>query len=150
MRSRPLLLEGVDLRTDSRSAAYIKNETVAVEFATVAGELMSREGPNRYVSGDAIVTGSTGDRWVVARVRFDAKYLAIEPTVAGADGSYRNRPLPILARQMDEPFHLARSQGGDVLQGLPGDWVVQYGPGDYGVVAQERFRSVYVAVDGQA
>lgn len=142
-------LKNIDLRTDPRGAPYIKNETVAVEFAIMAGELMSREGTNRYRPGDAIVTGVTGDRWVVSRARFDAKYLALAPTVDGTAGRYRNRPIPVLARQMHEPFALARSSGGDVLRGEPGDWVVQYAEGDYGVVAQERFRSVYGAVDVQ-
>lgn len=140
-------LKNIDLRTDAQSATYIKNEIVTVEFATAAGELMSREGPNRYQPGDAIVTGSTGDRWCVSRARFDAKYAALVPTLAGADGSYRNRPIPVLAKQMREPFSLARSQGGDILHGTAGDWVVQYGEGDYGAVEQQRFASVYVRVN---
>lgn len=139
-------LKNLDLRTDAQSAAYIKNETVTVEFAVVAGELMSREGPNRYQPADAIVTGSTGDRWCVSRARFDAKYIALAPTIDGADGRYRNKPVPVLAKQMREPFSLARSQGGDILHGTAGDWVVQYGEGDYGVVERKRFASVYVSL----
>jgi hypothetical protein len=136
-------LKNIDLCTDAHSATYIKNETVTVEFAVASGELMSREGLNRYQPEDAIVTGSTGDRWVVSRARFDAKYIALPPTVDGANGSYRNKPIPVLAKQMREPFSLARSQGGDVLRGMAGDWVVQYAAGDYGVVERRRFDSVY-------
>lgn len=136
-------LKYIDLRTDAQSAAYIKNETVTVEFAIAAGELMSREGPNRYQPADAIVTGSTGDRWCVSRARFDARYVALAPTQDGAAGSYRNKPIAVLAKQMREPFTLARSQGGDILRGTAGDWVVQYGEGDYGVVERQRFDSVY-------
>jgi hypothetical protein len=140
-------LKNVNLRIDAQSATYIKNEIVTVEFAIAAGELTSREGPNRYQPEDAIITGSTGDRWVVSRARFDAKYIALPQTVDGADGSYRNKPIPVLAKQIREPFSLARSQGGDILRGTVGDWVVQYGEGDYGVVEQQRFASVYARVN---
>lgn len=136
-------LEQIDLRLDQDARAYIKNETVNVEFATHSGELMSREGPNRYLVNDAIITGSTGDRWCVSRDRFDAKYQAIPPLQHGQDGTYRNKPIPILAKQMFIEFSLARSAGGDVLQGKPQDWVVQYAPGDYGLVENARFQQVY-------
>ena len=138
-----LALTNIELRNDAHAHLYLKNEIVAVEFAIIAGELMSREGPNRYLPNDAIITGSTGDRWCVSRARFDAKYEAIVPTVFGQAGSYRNKPIPVLAKQMTEAFTLARSTGGDVLRGTSGDWILQYAPGDYGVVEKARFESVY-------
>jgi hypothetical protein len=142
-------LKNLDLRSDATAQRVVKDETVQVEFASGAGELMSLEGPNRYASGDALVTGSTGDRWVVSRDRFDAKYVPAEATLAhGEPGPYRNRPVVVLARQMNEPFALARSATGvDVLHGTAGDWVMQYAPGDYGVVQAARFAKVYRTVD---
>jgi hypothetical protein len=141
-------LKDVDLRDDPAAQRYIKDETVAVEFAATEGELMSLEGPNRYAPGDALVTGSTGDRWVVSRDRFDAKYLPAAPSLAhGEAGAYRNRPSVVLAKQMDAPFSIARSAAGDVLCGTAGDWVMQYAPGDYGVVQAQRFAKVYKRAD---
>lgn len=138
-------LRHIDLRTDSAAQRVVKDETVAVDFAVHDGELMSLEGPNRYVPGDALITGSTGDRWVVSRERFDAKYLPADAAlVHGTPGAYRNRPAIVLARRMDEAFSLARSaNGGDVLTGNAGDWIMQYAPGDYGVVQALRFAKVY-------
>jgi hypothetical protein len=40
-------------------------------------------------------------------------------------------------------FSVERSAGGDRLLGNAGDWLVQYAPGDHGVVARARFASVY-------
>ena len=136
-------LGAVDLRADPDAAAYVKHEAVQVRFANEAGELSSREGPNRYAIGDALITGSTGDRWSVSRDRFNARYQAVAPTLAGQDGHYINQPLPVLARQMQQAFAVARSAGGDLLQGAAGDWLLQYAPGDYGVVEQWRFAQVY-------
>ena len=77
-------LKNLDLRSDAAAQRVVKDETVTVEFAASAGELMSLEGPNRYAPRDALVTGSTGDRWVVSRDRFDAKYVPAEPALAQA------------------------------------------------------------------
>jgi hypothetical protein len=139
-------LKNLDLRSDAAAQRVVKDETVLVEFAAGAGELMSLEGPNRYAPRDALVTGSTGDRWVVSR---DAKYVPAEAAlIHGEPGPYRNRPAVVLARQMNEPFSLARSAaGGDVLRGTAGDWVMQYAPGDYGVVQAARFAKVYRTVE---
>ena len=133
------LLTDIDLRRDDAANLYVKEEVVQVVFATEPGELISREGPNRYRVGDAIVTGSTGDRWCVSRERFDARYDAV-PALAGA---YRNKPVPVLAREMQQAFSSARSAGGDVLHGKPGDWLMQYAPGDYGITERARFLAVY-------
>lgn len=141
-------LKDVDLRRDPAAGRYMKDETVTVEFAGTAGELTSLEGPNRYGPGDALVTGSGGARWVVERARFDAKYVPAAPgLVHGEAGAYRNRPVVVLARQMAAPFSIARTADGDVLAGVEGDWLMQYAPGDYGVVKSQRFAAVYRRVD---
>jgi len=138
-----LELKNVDLRADPESGYFVKTEVVQVAFAKHDGELISREGQNRYRVGDALITGSTGDRWCVSRDRFDAKYEPVADLALGDDGTYRNKPIPVLARQMREPFSIARTAGGDVLRGSAQDWLMQYAPGDFGITADERFQQVY-------
>lgn len=142
-------LTQLDLRLDPAAQRVVKDETVTVEFAATAGELMSLEGPNRYARGDALITGSTGERWVVSRERFDPKYAPADAGLAhGEPGRYRNRPAIVLAKRMDAPFAIVRSaSGGDRLTGAAGDWVMQYAPGDYGVVQAARFAKVYRVAD---
>jgi hypothetical protein len=142
-----LNLSVLDLANDPAAARHVKDETVRVVFAREDGELQSPEGPNRYRAGDALVTGSTGGRWSVSRNRFDAKYLPVPPGVAGADGDYRARPLPVWAKQMPADFSIQRSAGGDLLRGRAGDWLLQYAPGDYGIVEAARFSKVYRRLD---
>ena len=138
-----LAMKDIDLTADPDAARYVKAETVTVTFARQEGELVSLEGPNRYQLGDALITGSTGSRWSVSRQRFEAKYEAMPPTLTGKDGHYAARPIPVLAKKISEPFTAARSAGGDVLRGNAGDWLLQYGPGDFGVAEHGRFTQVY-------
>jgi hypothetical protein len=120
---------------------------VSVEFAAAAGVVSSAVGPNHYAAGDALLTGSTGDRWCVSRARFDAKYRPEAPAQPGKPGRYRNLPVPVLAKRMHGTFSVPRSAGGDVLLGNAGDWLLQYAPGDHGIVASARFASVYRLVE---
>ena len=136
-------MHDLDLATDAGARWVVKDEVVLVEFAEAPGELRSAVGINRYVAGDALLTGSTGDRWCVSRDRFDAKYRPDGAQASGAAGSYRNLPARVLAKQMTVPFSVARTQGGDVLEGGAGDWLMQYAPGDHGIVARARFDEVY-------
>jgi len=138
-----LNFDGIDLRADPLAAWWVKSEMVEVAFARAAGVVASREGGNHYRPGDALVTGSNGDRWSVSRDRFDARYEPAGSWMHGSDGSYRNTPLPVLARQIGEDFTVRRAIGGDLLQGRAGDWLLQYAPGDWGVVEKEKFSRVY-------
>jgi hypothetical protein len=138
-----LEISNPDLTADPMARRAVKDERVWVEFADVAGELTSGVGVNRYSPGDALITGSTGDRWSVSRDRFDAKYDPESPTARGDSGNYRNRPSAVLAKRIDHSFTVARTAGGDSLYGDPGDWLIQYAPGDYGIVESTRFKRVY-------
>ncbi len=138
-----LAFKDIDLRTDHSAQHFLKDEVVDVCFASADGELISPEGPNRYAVGDALITGSTGNRWSVSRQRFDAKYAPVPPTLAGADGRYQCKPLPVLAKQISEAFSIPRSAGGDLLRGAAHDWLLQYAPGDFGIVENSRFQRVY-------
>jgi len=138
-----LELKNIDLTSDTSASLFVKHEVVEVIFARSGGELISREGPNRFQAGDALITGSTGDRWSVSRDRFDARYIPVATGQIGYVGRYQARPMQVLAKQMAEAFSLARSSGGDVLQGLAHDWLLQYAPGDFGIVENARFQRVY-------
>jgi hypothetical protein len=143
MQRMVLRLNNPDLTTDAAARRAVKDETVSVEFAAQRGELTSAVGINTYAPGDALITGSTGDRWCVSRDRFDLKYTPEPPTAQGTTGTYRNRPVPVLAKQMHERFSVNRQAGGDALYGESGDWLIQYAPGDHGIVERTRFERVY-------
>ncbi len=138
-----LILGHVDLLNDSDAAEYAKHEIVNVIFAEQNGDLMSAVGVNKYESGDALITGVTGDCWSVSRDRFDAKYQAAPPTVSGCNGEYCANHVIVKAKQMATAFSIMRCEGGDTLYGEANDWLLQYAPGDFGIVANARFQRVY-------
>ena len=133
----------LDLRGDSRARQYVKQEVVRVHFADEVGAIESREGPNHYAIGDALITGSTGDHWSVSRDRFDAKYVPLAGVTHGHDGEYQNKRVPVLAVQQAQAFAVERTAGGDVIHGQSGDWLMQYAPGDHGIVENAKFQKVY-------
>ncbi len=153
-------LTGADLARDPLARRARKRPLpVAVEFATADGVLDTLEGPVRYRAGDALLTGVAGERWPVGRARFEATYEPeatcepeaicepLPPGAGGAAGRYRRRPQVVLARRMDEPFRVRVGHAADTLRGRPGDWLLQYGPADYGIVAADLFARSYELLD---
>ncbi|MDR2456120.1 MAG: PGDYG domain-containing protein [Deltaproteobacteria bacterium] len=111
------------------------------DFATEAGVLSTLEGQVPYAAGDAILTGPSGERWPVDREAFLGDYQPLPPTLAGEAGLYAKKPIPVWAKRMEGPFRVLSDALS--LTGRKGDWLVQYGPGRYGVVAARVFEATY-------
>lgn len=119
---------------------------VQVQFAPGACTVQTQEGTVHARPGDAIVTGTSGERWRVSRAHFAEKYQAVPPTLDGEAGRYISLPNPILAVPMSERFAVLLADGVSRLQGQPGDWLVDYGDGSLGIVSKEIFASTYEVV----
>ena len=121
--------------------------TLSVRFARAPGMLQTLEGPVRYRAGAALVRGLRGEQWPVERGPFERRYEPAPGTAAGQDGDYRRRPGLVLARRLESAVELPAGALGDPLRGRPGDWLLQYAPGEYGVVAPEIFDATYELLD---
>jgi hypothetical protein len=64
----------------------------------------------------------------------------------GEDGTYYKKELFVWATQIDEPFMVELSERKGVLRGARGDWLLQYAPGEYGIVGREIFETTYAIV----
>jgi PGDYG protein len=138
----------VDLRLDHAAhRARKRPDALTVEFAQEGGTLATREGPVKYASGDALMTGSAGERWPVPRAEFDASYEPFAPLRPGKPGRYRKRSLVVWAKQMRARFAVSLSGGRGELTGEAGDWLVQYAPDDWGVVGGALFAQTYELLD---
>ncbi len=116
---------------------------VQVRFATGACTVHTPEGIVRARSGDAILTGNSGEQWRVSRGRFPEKYRPVPPTVAGHPGTYASVRIEVLALEMREAFAVVLTDGESRLAGRPGDWLVDYGDGSLGIVAASLFATIY-------
>lgn len=120
---------------------------VQVQWMAAAGVCATLEGPVHYAAGDPVLTGVQGENWTMPAANFNIAYAAVPPTVAGADGTYVKRPLVVLALLLDAPHAVPTGPQRDMLQGRAGDWLVQYGPDDFGIVAADIFSRTYELLD---
>jgi hypothetical protein len=114
-----------------------------VVFTDVPCVVQTAEGPVPASPGDAIVTGTAGERWPVPPGRFQATYRALPPTVAGQAGIYMSLPNEIMGVPMTEAFDVLLADGTSRLHGHRGDWLVDYGDGSFGVVSRAIFPDTY-------
>ena len=108
-------------------------------FAETDETIETKEGPVTATAGDAIMTGTEGEQWPIPREKFEQTYDVLDDSTAS------KKNIPVYAKEMAEPFQVKVSWSSDLLQGESGDFLVQYGPGDYGVVGREIFRKTYEA-----
>jgi hypothetical protein len=117
-----------------------------VRFATEPCTVQTPEGLVHAKPGDAIITGVGGERWRVSRAHFTDKYRPVPPTVMGESGVYASLPYRILALHMQQAFDVWLADGISHLAGRAGDWLVDYGDGSFGVVADSIFATTYEIV----
>lgn len=96
----------------------------------------------RFAVGDPIVTGTRDEVWPIRRHRFEATYAPSDEGGAfGRDGLFHKVAGPVPVCCIGEAFTVSASWG--ELTGNPGDYLVQYGPGDFGIVSTDSFGDTY-------
>jgi len=131
----------MDLAYVSGAVKVFKKPVVlSFEYAKEDTTVETKEGPVSCKTGDAILTGTQEERWPIQRSKFDSTYDVV------GEGQCAKKKIEVLALQMDVQFTVNVSWSKDPLVGKPGDWLVQYGKGDCGVVSQEIFAETYARV----
>lgn len=139
-----------DLAHDPRALRVCKKPIpVQVEFAAAEGVCETLEGPVRYQPGDAVLTGTRGERWPVRRDQFLSSYEPVPPTHGGENGSYRKTPSLTYALRLEAPLEVPVNWQDDALHGRPGDWLLHYADGAYGVIQDPIFRDSYAPAPGE-
>ena len=116
---------------------------IDVRFTPVECTVQTFEGVVHAAPGDAIITGTAGERWRVSRGRFADRYRPVPPTMAGEPGRYVSLPNHILAVPMSGDFEVLLADGVSRLSGIAGEWLVDYGDGSLGIVSQPIFATTY-------
>ena len=99
--------------------------------------IKTKEGLVGAKTGDAIMTGTEGEQWPIPQDKFKETYDIVKPGIAA------KKNIPVFAKEMAESFQVKVGWAEDLLQGEPGDYLVQYGFKDYGVVGKEIFKKTY-------
>lgn len=115
---------------------------VKVEFAKADGVLETLEGLVSYRQGDALLTGTSGERWPVPLDKFRATYMPLDASDENVM-LYVKRPVKVWAWVTDRPLDVPLSGGRGTLHAEPGDVLVQYAPGDVYVVSGSIFEASY-------
>lgn len=120
---------------------------VEVEFAIEDGVCATPEGLVHYKAGDAVAEGNHDDQWPIQRHKFLSNYEPVPPTVAGEPGQYVKKTLKVMVLQLSESIEVPVGWQDDPLHAKPGDWLVQYGPDDYGVIQPHIFEETYEIIN---
>ena len=130
--------ENPDLSQDPGAFETAK-KPIPLEFRVAEEDetIQTKEGPVEASAGAAIMTGTEGEQWPIPAEKFAETYDVLEP------GKAAKKDIPVFAKEMPEPFQVKVSWSDALLQGEAGDYLVQYGVGDYGVVGREIFRKTY-------
>ena len=125
--------------TNDPSAQQVQKKAIPLQFriAEQPETVQTLEGAVEAPAGAYIMTGTKGENWPIPADKFKETYDIIDKQHAA------KKPIPVPAKQMDQNFFVTVSWSPDKLQGEPGDWLVQYGPGDYGVVEAGIFDETY-------
>ena len=106
-------------------------------FTDTDQTIETKEGSVQARAGDAIMTGTEGEQWPIPIEKFKQTYDDL------GDGTAAKKDIPVFAKEMSEPFQVKVSWSSDLLSGERGDYLVQYGPGDYGIVGKDIFLKTY-------
>lgn len=140
-RKLTIIPPGLNLRKATNSIRVFKKPIVLkFEYSTKNQTIMTKEGPATCSVGDAIMTGTKGERWPIKREDFLRTY-----TLTGTNQCYK-KPIEVRAIKLNFPFKVKVAWSKSMLTGKPGDILVQYGPGDFGIVSAEIFAETYMSV----
>lgn len=120
-----------------------RERQVQVRFTDITCTVQTMEGIVHAKPGDAILTDQGGNHWRVSKGRFPTAYRPSPDTQSGEDGTYLSRPSKVLVLQSEAPFEVLLADGVSLLKGKAGDWLVDYGDGSLGIVAQSVFSETY-------
>ena len=127
-----------DLSLDPEAFETAKSPIpLEIRFAEEDETIQTKEGSVDAKAGDAIMTGTEGEQWPIPREKFEQTYDVLESGLAA------KKDIPVFAKEMLESFQVKVSWADDLLEGESGDYLVQYGEGDYGVVGRKIFEKTY-------
>lgn len=133
-----ILREGItDAWFHDAIEAYKNPIPVSYETAEADGTIETLEGPVAYKAGYKIITGPKGERYPIPPEKFAGLY------DDNGDGSATPKKIIKRAKLADHDGAVKTSWGETLNYTAGEDYIVQHGPGDYGVVKRDIFAKTY-------
>jgi len=130
-----------DLSQDENSFKTFK-KPIPLDYRIANNDetIKTKEGPVKARKGDSIMTGTKGENWPIPSDKFKQTYDIL------GKGKAAKKKIEIYAKELLKPTKVKVSWSDNLLNGNPGDYLVQYGEGDYGVVEKGIFKDTYSTV----
>ena len=119
---------------------FKKPAPVKYQQATTAGSIQTLEGPVSYTAGYYIMTGPKGEQYPITPQKFKELY------DDNGNGTATPKKIVKLAKLADHDGVVKTSWGDDMNYTAGNDYIIQHGPGDYGVVKKDIFSQTYNTV----
>lgn len=113
-----------------------------LRFAQAPGILQTQEGPVCYAVGDPIIEEPEGS-WPAGRTYVERFYRPQQGLTMGQDGDYTKESQNVLVLQLKDVKRLDMPNAKGVLRGKAGDWLVDYGQGEFSIVGAAQFSQLY-------
>ena len=126
-----------------------KQIPVRAECMKEPGEIESLEGKTKYDAGDYIITGVKGEKYAVGKEYFEKNYIPVTGGEPGSKSLYSKKPVPVKALPILEDMEVPVGYQASPIHGRAGtpgrepDMLIEYEPGNYGVVAMNIFKETY-------
>jgi PGDYG protein len=118
---------------------------LSVEFAATKGVLTTLEGPVTFEAGDALITGTRGERWPVSAGQFHLLYeSSVVDQRAHESGIFKRRQTTVYAKQIPFEFSVITDTASKArLFGKANDWLIQQPNLQLNIVASDIFPDLY-------
>lgn len=104
--------------------------------------IATREGSVMALVGDYLLCDADGNEWPVSKQHFDCSYDIIGYENDGRIKS-QGRSVNVEVIQLSDAISVPIRSNGATLLGRPGDWLIRYSSGDFGIVASHLFVRSY-------
>lgn len=142
---RRVSVDMVDLDSLLEHAINVRKRSIPVQvrFAIEDGLCETLEGIVHVRATDAILTGSQGERWPVSAEYLRENYIPLGNTVMGQDGTYLKTLTDARAVRLTAPTVITIGTTRDSVEGEPGDWLLKYSDGTWGIIQDSVFNRTY-------
>lgn len=115
---------------------------VYAEPVVQEASISTREGIVPALVGDYVLSDTDGNRWPVSKQHLDSSYEVIGYQTGGRL-TLQGKSVKVEAIQVTQDISVPIRPGGVLLAGRPGDWLLRYPSGDFGIVASHLFFNSY-------